>query len=230
MSETDLWTAYQRNRSRAARNDLVLHYRPLVASVARTVADRLPRHIEVAELIAMGTVGLIEAVERFEPETGNRFATFATWRVRGAMLDGLRSLDGAARSQRRRARELGQIAETLSQLHQRTVNLDEAAQLLGTPGTEVSPRTLSWEDLPGEEPTVRGNEERTEIALLINDTTLLNASERTTLYMSYFADYTLAEIAGLLGFTESRACQVRKAALAKLRDALERGEHQPTPA
>jgi len=148
------------------------------------------------------------------------------------MLDGLRSLDGAARSQRRRARELGQIAETLSQLHQRTVNLDEAAQLLGTPGPNApgpAPKTLSWEELPGQVPTVRGSEERTEIELLINDHTLLNVSERATLFLSYFADYTLAEIGDLLGVTESRACQVRKAALTKLRHALERGEPQSTP-
>ena len=229
MSETDLWSAYERDRTRAARNALVLFYRPLVMQVARAVAGWLPKRLELDELVAMGTVGLIEAVERFDPHAGNRFPTFATWRVRGAILDGLRALDGASRSQRRRARELGEIAETLSQLHRRTVGLDEAAHIVGCDSPNVplpAPQLVSWEDLLGQAPTVFGSEERTDLELLINDETLLNEAERRTLYLSYFADHSLAEIGALFGVTESRACQVRKAALAKLRTALEHGERR----
>ena len=235
LSETDLWAAYQRSRTRTARNALVLYYRPLVTSVARAAAGRLPRHLEFAELVAMGTVGLIEAVERFDPQTGYRFTTFATWRMRGAILDGLRALDGASRLQRRRARELGEIAEMLSQVQRRPVALDEAANIIGHNASRAStlvPQTVSWEELPGEIPTVFGSEERTDLELLVADETVLNESERTTVYLSYFADYSLAEIGALLGVTESRACQVRKSALAKLRTALDapsgtrRGERQ----
>jgi RNA polymerase sigma factor for flagellar operon FliA len=227
MSEMDLWDAYHRSRDRAARNDLVVYYQPLVRSIARNVANGLPRHIEFEDLLAMGFVGLIEAVERFNPDYGHCFATFATWRVRGAMLDGMRSLDGASRAQRRQARELSQIAETLSQMQKRTVNMDEAAQFFGTVGC-VPPamQTVSWEELATELPIMFAREERIEIELLLGDKKLLTASERSTLYLSYFADYSLAEIGALLGVTESRVCQVRKSALAKLRTALERGERQ----
>jgi RNA polymerase sigma factor for flagellar operon FliA len=200
----------------------------LVGATAGSLADRLPRHVEVAELVAMGMVGLIEAVERFDPDTGNQFSTFATWRVRGAMLDGLRSLDGASRLQRRRARDLGTIAETLTQLHRRSVSIDEAAQIIDTPTSAPAAQTVSWERLPGADPIAFGSEERTELELLVNDSALLNHAERTTLHLSYFADYSLAEIGGVLGVTESRACQIRKAALAKLRVALERAERRST--
>jgi RNA polymerase sigma factor for flagellar operon FliA len=227
MSQTDLWATYHRSRDRGARNDLVVYYQPLVRSVARNVANGLPRHVEFEDLLAMGFVGLIEAVERFNPDYGHRFATFATWRVRGAMLDGMRSLDGASRAQRRQARELAQIAETLSQMQKRTVQMDEAAQFFGNVAS-VPPalQTISWEELATELPIMFAREERIEIELLLSDNKLLSASERSTLYLSYFGDYSLAEIGALLGVTESRACQVRKSALAKLRSALERGECQ----
>ena len=224
MSETDLWAAYQRSRTRAARNELVLHYRPLVTFTARKVSERLPQHFEFAEVVAMGTVGLIEAVERFDPRTGNRFATFAIWRVRGAILDGLRSIDAASRSQRRRARDLGEIAETLSQLQRRTVTADDAAATMGRYAGKPAlptPQLVSWDELPGHDPVVYSTEERTDLELLITDRSLLSESERKTLYLSYFADHSLAEIGALLGVTESRACQVRKAAIVKLRTALE---------
>jgi RNA polymerase sigma factor for flagellar operon FliA len=229
MSEADLWAAFQRSRTRAARNELVLHYRPLVNFTARKVLERLPQHVEFAELVAMGTVGLIEAVERFDPQTGNRFATFAIWRVRGAILDGLRSLDTASRSQRRRARDLGEIAETLSQAQRRTVTVDDAAATMGRYANKAAvptPQLVSWDELPGHDPLVFGSEERTDLELLITDRTLLTQAERTTLYLSYFADHSLAEIGALLGVTESRACQLRKGALSKLRTALERNERQ----
>jgi RNA polymerase sigma factor for flagellar operon FliA len=227
MAEKDLWAAYQRSGTLAARNELVLHYQPILLGAARAVAAKLPRHVELSELVAMGTVGLIEAVERFDPEAGFQFATFAMWRVRGSILDGMRTLDGASRSQRRRTRELGDIADSLSQLQRRTITPEEAAEIIGCHrgvGSASFPRTVSWEDLPGEVPAVFGHEERTDLELLISETKLLNASERTAVYLSFFCDHSLAEIGALLGVTESRACQVRKAALAKLRKAVEQGE------
>jgi RNA polymerase sigma factor for flagellar operon FliA len=149
------------------------------------------------------------------------------------MLDGIRALDGASRSQRRRDRELSDIAESLSQLQRRTVTVDEAADAIGciAPIASVpAPRLVSWEVLPDQVPGVPGSEERTELELLITGGTLLNDMERTTLYLSYFGDFSLAEIGAHFGVTESRACQVRKAALAKLRTALERDERANVPA
>jgi RNA polymerase sigma factor for flagellar operon FliA len=223
MSESDLWDRYQRTRSTAARNELVLYFQHVVAYEARILASRLPQHVEAEELFAMGVVGLIEAVERFNPATGYQFVTFATWRVRGAMLDGLRSLDGASRLQRRRARELGQVADALTQLHQRQVSVDEAAHSIGTRAPALA-QTVAMEDLPRDAPIVFGGEERTEVELLVNDETLLNDTERMTLRLSYFGDYSLREIGGILGVTESRVCQIRKTALTKLRAAIERDE------
>jgi DNA-directed RNA polymerase specialized sigma subunit len=84
-----------------------------------------------------------------------------------------------------------------------------------------TPQLVSWDELPGHDPVVYSTEERTDLELLITDRSLLSESERKTLYLSYFADHSLAEIGALLGVTESRACQVRKAAIVKLRTALE---------
>ncbi len=102
----DLWAEFKTTGSTHARNQLVLHYSPLVKYVAGRMASGLPAHVEEADLISYGLVGLISAIERFDLEREIKFETYAITRIKGAIIDELRSLDWVPRSVRARAREI----------------------------------------------------------------------------------------------------------------------------
>ena len=101
----ELWTAFTQERTPALRDRLVLHYAPMVKYVAGRVGTGLPQHVDAADLVQAGIFGLLDAIDRFEPERGWKFETFAMQRVRGAILDDLRAQDWVPRSVRSRARE-----------------------------------------------------------------------------------------------------------------------------
>src|SRR3954471_13493493 len=102
----DLWRRYKDGGDERARERLVVAYSPMVKFVAGRLGAGLPSHVEDADLISYGLVGLICEIERFEPERGIKFETFAMTRIRGAIIDELRSLDWVPRSVRSRAREI----------------------------------------------------------------------------------------------------------------------------
>ncbi len=102
----DLWRRYKDEGDETARERLVVAYSPMVKFVAGRLGAGLPSHVEDADLISYGLVGLIGAIERFEPERGIKFETFAMTRIRGSIIDELRSLDWVPRSVRSRAREI----------------------------------------------------------------------------------------------------------------------------
>ena len=102
----DLWRRYKGDGEAGARERLVVAYSPLVKYVSGRMASGLPAHVEEADLISYGLVGLINAIERFEPEREIKFETYAITRIKGAIIDELRSLDWVPRSVRARAREI----------------------------------------------------------------------------------------------------------------------------
>ena len=102
----DLWRRYRADGDERARERLVVAYSPLVKYVAGRMASGLPAHVEEADLISYGLVGLISAIQRFDPEREIKFETYAIPRVRGAIIDELRALDWVPRSVRARAREI----------------------------------------------------------------------------------------------------------------------------
>ena len=102
----DLWRRYRADGDERARERLVVAYSPLVKYVAGRMASGLPAHVEEADLISYGLVGLISAIDRFDPEREIKFETYAIPRVRGAIIDELRALDWVPRSVRARAREI----------------------------------------------------------------------------------------------------------------------------
>src|SRR4029079_16089841 len=109
----DLWRRYKAQGDARARERLVVAYSPMVKFVAGRLGAGLPSHVEDADLISYGLVGLIGALERFEPERGIKFEAFAMTRIRGAIIDELRSLDWVPRSVRSRAREIEQAQAKL---------------------------------------------------------------------------------------------------------------------
>jgi RNA polymerase sigma factor for flagellar operon FliA len=132
-----LWDAYSRSHSKAAKDRLVLHYAPLVKYVAGRVGTGLPAHVDVADLIQCGIFGLVDAIERYEPERGRKFEVYAMQRIRGAILDELRSQDWVPRSVRSRAREIERAIERLESREQRSCSDIELADELGMPTTEL---------------------------------------------------------------------------------------------
>ena len=127
----EIWRQYKRTSDRALRDRLFLTYTPLVKYVAGKLGSWLPPDVEQADLISYGLLGLVGAIDRFEPDRGNRFETFAIRRIRGAMIDELRSLDWVPRSVRDRAREIERAMAELENRYERTPSDEEIAGELG---------------------------------------------------------------------------------------------------
>ena len=138
----DLWRRYKDERDEKARERLVLAYAPLVKYVAGRMSSGLPSHVEEADLISYGLLGLISAIERFEPEREIKFETFAITRIKGSIIDELRSLDWVPRSVRTKAREIERANAKLEHELHRAPTDQEMAEQLGV-STSRSSRSRS---------------------------------------------------------------------------------------
>src|SRR4051794_20794967 len=127
----DLWRRYKDDGDNSARERLVVAYSPMVKFVAGRLGAGLPSHVEDADLISYGLMGLIGAIERFEPDRGIKFETFAMTWIRGAIIDELRSLDWVPRSVRSRAREIEAAQSKLEHELQRAPSEEELSAKLG---------------------------------------------------------------------------------------------------
>jgi RNA polymerase sigma factor FliA len=238
-----LWRAYSDHRDASARDRLVLHYCPLVKYVAGRVGTGLPAHVDIADLIQAGIFGLVDAIERFEPDRGLRFEPYAIQRIRGAILDDLRAQDWVPRSIRSRAREVQHTMERLEAKLRRSASDTEVADELGITVRELRElfaqlrltsvvaldelivtgrggslaETLA--DGRAEDP-VLAMEDRENRRLLAEAISQLRERDRTVVTLYYFENLTLAEIGKVLGVTESRACQLHTAAMLRLRGRL----------
>src|SRR5918992_2733174 len=132
-----LWRRYGEHRLPTLRDRLVLHYAPLVKYVAGRVGTGLPAHVDMADLIQSGIFGLVDAIEKFEPNRGLKFETYAMQRIRGAILDDLRAQDWVPRSVRGRAREVERALERLGARLHRTPSDSELADELGLSVAEL---------------------------------------------------------------------------------------------
>jgi RNA polymerase sigma factor for flagellar operon FliA len=236
-----LWGEYVRCGARDHRDRLVLHYEPLVRQVAGRVGTRLPPHVELADLIQAGVFGLIDAIERFEPSLGIRFESYAAQRIRGAILDELRAQDWVPRVIRNRARELAKARESVEARLQRSATPAELAGELGVGPAEVfgilSQIQVISLDALDEWAAATGSTVTLAETLAQDDsdpTTVLEARETSrllalsfaqlperdhqVLWSYYVENLTLAEIGRRLGVTESRVCQLRARAVARLRE------------
>src|SRR6478752_3791402 len=118
----DLWTAYRAGPTRDLRDRLILHYSPLVKYVAGRIGVGLPQNVEQSDLVSYGIFGLIDAIEKFDPNRGFKFETYAIARIKGAILDELRSIDWVPRSVRAKARALEKAYAKLEAQYHRTPN------------------------------------------------------------------------------------------------------------
>jgi RNA polymerase sigma factor for flagellar operon FliA len=213
-----------------ARERLVAHYAPLVRYVAARVRTGLPAHVDVADLVSAGYVGLLSAIESFDRARGTGFESYAVPRIRGAMLDELRALDWVPRSLRRRAREIDSAMSELSVARGRVPTDIEIAERLGTTPTDLhdSLSQIAFADvieLTGRD-EVRDTsapdplEEVEEWALrddVIVAVHRLPVRERIVVALYYWESFTLAQVAEVLDVSESRAAQLHASAVRRLR-------------
>ena len=125
-----MWIDYKKSRSREVRDKLILQYSPLVKYVAGRVGVGLPQNVEQADLVSYGVFGLIDAIEKFDPERGYKFETYAIARIKGAILDELRSIDWVPRSVRAKARSLERAYAKLEAEHHRSPTDDEVGMII----------------------------------------------------------------------------------------------------
>src|SRR5882762_8606924 len=134
----DLWSSYKSNDTSEARERLILHYSPLVKFVAGRVAAGLPQSIEQADLVSYGIFGLIDAIDKFDPGRGFKFETYAISRIKGAIIDELRSIDWVPRSVRAKARSIERAYSKLENELRRSPDDREVAKELGMTEQELA--------------------------------------------------------------------------------------------
>lgn len=198
-----LWQAWHERRERAARDALIRHYLPLVEFLANRAARGVPPSFR-PDLVGFGVIGLMDALEKFQPERGLRFETYGSRRIRGAMADGIRSLQWLPRGAATRAsRVIEQVVP---------VDFHTALTPVGAPLRDA---------LPEDEESVLERLEReadhAEVARAVGE---LPERERAVIERYYYQRRSLADIGAELGVTESRVCQVHRAALRLLEDLL----------
>ena len=213
------------------RNRLVLQYAPLVKYVAGRLRTRMPDSVDPDDLVSDGVLGLMDAIERFEPARGLSFQTFAVPRIRGAIIDGMRSMDFVPRSVRDKLRTVQRAQVTLEERIGRAPEDHEVAREVGIPVQQLRDLTrqansnhanLDDFDLADELSSAADHQvEQGDVnASLMRVVDQLGERDQVIIALYYFEGLTLAEIGQVLGVTESRVSQVHRRATTTLREKL----------
>jgi len=241
-SAEDMWLRFQSGDD-SASEDLLRYYEPSVKHVAERLAKGLPSHVDVEDLSAIGMMGLYDAMCRYE-DRGYKFITYAKFRIRGAILDYLRSVDHGTRSMRKSAREVkkarweltGELGRmpaatdiadflgiTVEEFYEIEAAEDRAVHISMSPlpdkdNSNIEVTWTSIEDTLADKQTTVDlmSELEDPIDRLSDIFDTLNEQEQAVLSLYYQTDLSLKEIGNLLGVTESRACQVYTKTLDKI--------------
>jgi RNA polymerase sigma factor FliA len=238
----------QRAISIAERDRLISQYAPLVKTIAGRMALRLPQHISQDDLKSSGVMGLLDAIDKYDAGKGVEFKSYAEFRIRGAMIDELRSMDWVPRSIRRNAKKLSEAYSKVENREMRPARDEEVAAELAI-GLEDFFRLLeevkgisvihefdaisqSKHSIPQSEDedlvSVLGmdvspleNINRTEAVKVIAEAIdRLPRNERTVVSLYYYEELTMKEIGEVMGYTESRVSQLHTKAVLRLRNGL----------
>ncbi|MGH9414642.1 MAG: sigma-70 family RNA polymerase sigma factor [Terriglobales bacterium] len=230
----------------AERERLLLEHLPQVRYVARRIHERLPQQVLLEDLVQAGVLGLIDALHKYNPARNAQLATYARFRIRGAILDSLRALDWSPRELRRQGRELqAAIAELQEKLgrvpteeelcealalapaayHQLVASLDHLEFDNGSPEPDATP-AIETAISPDPDPfeLCERSESKALLARLIAD---LPGRDQQILSLYYFEELTMKEVGQVLGIGESRISQIHTALLTKLRGRLREMLHPP---
>jgi RNA polymerase sigma factor for flagellar operon FliA len=242
-----LWLKYRKTADQGIRDRLILNYSPLVKYVAGRLGSGLPAHVDEGDLVSYGLLGLIGAIERYDPERDVKFETYAIARIKGAIIDELRAMDWVPRSVRSRAREIERaIAELEKKLHRAPTD-EEIAKKVGITEqeledslTEISRSSIAaldelWtvsssggdqialidtiedSEAPDPQSSLSATETREAIGEAI---ARLPEREKLVVTLYYYEELTLREIGEVLGVTESRVSQLHTKAILRLKARL----------
>ena len=250
MTESELeviWKTFKRTRDENLRNTLIEHHMPLVRSIAERVLQTLPKSIDVDDLSSAGTFGLMDAINGFDLSRGIKFKTYCTTRIRGSILDELRSQDWVPRLVRLKSHRLDRAIRQLEGELGRAPNQMEIAQVLGISleelqahEAEANAKTIfslseKWDD--GDE-----EKEMEKVEILADRKSVdpvdtiqqsdalemitgsLTKKERLIILMYYYEGLTMREIGEIMELTESRVCQIHSNVMARLKAQLDRAQ------
>ena len=242
-----IWETYKKTRDENLRNVLIERYMPLVRSISERLLTTLPKSIDVDDLTSAGIFGLIDAIDGFDLERGIKFKTYCTTRIRGSILDELRSQDWVPRLVRLKAHKIERAYKALETKFGRKPTDYEMAKALGISITEYnqliedsSPVNIfslndKWEeeedesavskvevlqDRKSEDPMTAMNQKDVFDFMTRN----LSEKERLVLIMYYYEGLTMKEIGEVLDLTESRICQIHSAVLERMEGQLQRSK------
>ena len=242
-----LWLEYRRTGDQRLRDRLVLTYAPLVKYVAGRLGSGLPAHVDEGDLVSYGLLGLMGAIERYDPERDVKFETYAISRIKGSIIDELRAMDWVPRSVRSRARDIeraiaeleaklgraptdeeisvklgiseDELEESLSEISRSSIAaLDELWTVSGSGGDQVA-LIDTIEDTTGPEP--QSELAATELKEALGEAIArLPEREKLVVTLYYYEELTLREIGEVLGVTESRVSQLHTKAILRLKAHL----------
>jgi RNA polymerase sigma factor for flagellar operon FliA len=245
-TEDELWIEYRRNRDPKIREAFIKQYAPLVKYVAGKVAVGMPHNVEFDDLVGFGVFGLLDAIDKFDPEKNVKFKNYAVTRIRGAIFDELRLIDWIPRSIRQKTREVEEAIGTLEAQLGRTATDQEIAGAMGMnedeflktmmkiSGTSILSLNDVWFSGDENDKVSIGDSiespaslnpdvivEKAEIRrIIVNAISELPGKEKKILVLYYYEDLTLKEIGKVLEVTESRVSQLHTKAILRLRAKL----------
>ncbi|MBO8162480.1 MAG: FliA/WhiG family RNA polymerase sigma factor [Brevibacillus sp.] len=249
--EFDKWIAWKEEGNRQAETELIEQFIPLVHKVVNRLAIGLPNNVDKDDLVSYGRFGLLDAINKFDHTRGLKFETYAMWRIRGAIIDGLRENDWIPRTVREKAKKIEEAYTVLEQKFLRTPSDQEVCEYLGISEQELHQvvydtslaSMVSIDETVGEEDeqkTARHSyiideispcpesvaEVRSLKEVLTRAIDKLPEKERLVVSLFYFEELTLSEIAEVMGLSPSRISQLHSKAIFRLRSALTRWKSQ----
>ncbi len=245
-NEKDLWLEYRKTKNAEIREYFVIKYSPLVKYVAGKVAIGMPQQVEFDDLVSYGSFGLLDAIEKYEPERDIKFKTYAMTRIRGSIFDELRNIDWVPRTLRQKAKQLEEAIITLENRLGHSVDDEEIAKEMGLSNQELQElfskisgaSVISLNDVwyNGDDndqisfiDTIESPEslnpeniiEKEEIrSVIVEAIKQLPEKEKKVIVLYYYEDLTLKEIGEVLEVTESRVSQLHTKAILRLRGKL----------
>lgn len=234
------------SQSNAERDELILEHLPQIKYIAQRISTKLPSHVELNDLVSAGILGLLDAIEKFDPNRGVKFKTYAELRIKGAILDSLRNLDWAPRSLRKKSKDLERVHRDLEQrlgrpatdkevCEEMEITLEEFYELVD----QIKGLNLgSFQELSGQDDDKNGEPlvkyvpdapsldpffvfHKSEIqGILSTAIDTLPKKERLVVSLYYFDELTMKEIGKVLGVNESRVSQLHTKAMLRLRTKL----------
>ncbi|MCM3745985.1 FliA/WhiG family RNA polymerase sigma factor [Paenibacillus pasadenensis] len=249
LSNMEMWEKWKEEQNLDAKKALIEQYLPLVDYVTNRMAIGLPKNVSKDDLASNGVMGLIDAIDKFDYKRGLQFETYASWRIRGAIIDGLRQGDWVPRSVREKAKRIEEAYQHLEQQYLRSVSDAEISSYLQVSEKEftVMLQEIAVTTVCSLEDPIREEESETRLSLLVDEKAKnpdhkvhefylkeslvkgiekLTEKERIVVSLFYYEELSLSEIAEVMSLSPSRISQLHSKAILRLRGALSKQKDQ----